>query len=632
MLFSHLIRPTTLFLLTGALVFAQSPAADQSARSERQKKNQQLRETRALALLGELLAEVPSLRLPENRVRLRLAAAELLWKRDEKRARALYREATSGLAEILSATRLSDDESEEGGQPVYALWEQLRFMILEQVALHDPKLAEELLAASRPPAGVDENTPDNLRARESEFEMRLAARLADSDPQRAYQLAEEKLAGGPKGAAGEVMEFLQRLMGSDPKLASKLAGSILGRLRADYSGSESEPPYLLSRLITIISAQPTGDTGAGAGKDDKKNPPRVDEAVLREAIELMVTRTLALLADTSPVNYQRNQYAMFGLMELQRLMPLVEKYAPGRVAALRAKLAELDKSMTPEQKSARELQALMERGDTEAILVAAAKLPKEMSQGLYYQVAVGAMTAGDLEKARQIAEKHLQNSPLRKQVENQLDQAALQKALEKGRVDEVRPMLDRLHSIQERVGILTQLAEAEFGKGNRKGAQQLLEEAHSLVGSRAANRAQLEAQIALATGYAEVDPARSFEILDSAAGRINELIAAAAALEGFNSPASFREGEMVMLDEDGNSLSDLLRQHAAALAPLVATDFERVKSVVAQFQRGEVKAFLRMAMIESTLGEHVEDDNQPPPPPPAGRGIRRLIEVQKSRP
>src|SRR4029453_5893002 len=44
-------------------------------------------EKKALALIDETLKEIALLRLPENRIRLKAEAADMLWKYDEKRAR-----------------------------------------------------------------------------------------------------------------------------------------------------------------------------------------------------------------------------------------------------------------------------------------------------------------------------------------------------------------------------------------------------------------------------------------------------------------------------------------------------------------------------------------------------------------
>lgn len=605
MLYLYLYRVVALWLLIGSVMLAQTPATDTATPEEQRQKNQELSEKRARLLLDESLREITSLRAPENRIRVQLTAADLLWKRDEKRARELFREAAGTLAELFSQASHLEAEGDNllAATGAYTTLSQLRFRMLFKVAERDAKLAQELLVASRPPALGGDGLVEYLDSQERELELQIAAKLAETDPQRAYQIAEEKLEKGVKGATGEVMEFLQRLAGRDQALAARLARSIFRKIQSETSDNNPEPPYLLSRLITIISANHHAGilNNPGENKDDKSKPAAVDEAVLREALELMVTQTLGLLAESNSINPQRMQSAWFALSELRRLMPLVEKYLPTRVPALRAKLGEMDKAMPPEAKVMRELEELMQKGDLDAVLAAAGKLPKEQSQMLYYGVAQEAIGKGELDKAGQIIEKLPKEASLRKQLQQQLEQQSLQTALDKGKLDEVRPLLNKTRSANERISILTQMAGVEFAKGNRKEARKLLAEASSLISNRATNRMQLEAQLLLAGGCAGIDPARSFELLESAAGRINELLAAAAALEGFLDVLPFREGEMLMTDQDTGSLAGLLRQPAVPLALLLTTDFDRVKSVIAQFNRPEAKASVRLAIVESVL-------------------------------
>ncbi len=600
MFFIRCCQPVLALMLAGVCALAQPPAANGSPPGVSSQKQQQAREKNALALLDELLAEVSSLRLPENRVSIQITAADLLWQRDEPRARQLYREATAGLAEILTAaTAQNDDEAGELSYPARPLWNQLRFRMLSRVIEHDVRLAQELLIASRlPEAATDADARDQ---QEKAFEMRLAVRLAESDPPRAYQLAEEKLASGD---VPEVLEFLQNLIEKDPTLAAKLTRSLLKKIRAD-AGRAPDPPYLLSHLLSILSAPGLNDQNRpskSGGKADESKTPRIDEAVIREAVEAMAAQTLALIPDGSQMNLQRTQNAWFALSELQRLLPLTEKYLPGRLPVIRARLAELEKGLPPEMKAMHEVDALSEKGDPEAMLAAASRLPSDQAQLLYYRVAEDAITKGDPDQARQIMSANLKDPNLRRQMEMRMEQQAVQAALEKGRLDEVRPLMERARSTRERIGILMQMAEVESSRGNTKAARQLLEEACTLVGNRATSRAQLEAQMTLAGGYAEVDPARSFELLETAVSRINELMDAAASLDGFFPVSAARDNEMMMVEGVG-PFSEILRQHADALTLLLTADFDHVKNIVGRFERPEARVFVRLNVAAAVLSE-----------------------------
>src|SRR5262245_21293699 len=71
----------------------QAPPPQEPEQTEEEKKAAKELEAKALALIDEMVAEAASLRLAENRVYILTHASDLLWERDEERARALAREA-----------------------------------------------------------------------------------------------------------------------------------------------------------------------------------------------------------------------------------------------------------------------------------------------------------------------------------------------------------------------------------------------------------------------------------------------------------------------------------------------------------------------------------------------------------
>src|ERR1700752_4638526 len=94
-----------LYISTPAL--AQTPAADGSAqkadgaaKAEEHAAAKKAREKKALSLLDEVIGEAGSLKSLENRMRIQAIAADLLWSRNEKRARALMSEAISSFTEF----------------------------------------------------------------------------------------------------------------------------------------------------------------------------------------------------------------------------------------------------------------------------------------------------------------------------------------------------------------------------------------------------------------------------------------------------------------------------------------------------------------------------------------------------
>src|SRR5437762_2930125 len=105
-----LMNPAKLFIACALSLLLRAPAASgqrvvpaPTPRDEAARQANKELEAQALALLEEVVNETPSLKLPENRIRLQASAAELLWPRDKGRARELFSAAMNDLAGVMSS-------------------------------------------------------------------------------------------------------------------------------------------------------------------------------------------------------------------------------------------------------------------------------------------------------------------------------------------------------------------------------------------------------------------------------------------------------------------------------------------------------------------------------------------------
>src|SRR5687767_15335505 len=97
---------TFLFILSASTAIkAQDPVSQltpSGAQTDEQKqKEKEEAEKKAAALLEQIVGEVQLLKLPENRIRIQIAAADLLWKLNEPRARSLFSLTADGVAEMM---------------------------------------------------------------------------------------------------------------------------------------------------------------------------------------------------------------------------------------------------------------------------------------------------------------------------------------------------------------------------------------------------------------------------------------------------------------------------------------------------------------------------------------------------
>ena len=151
-----------LILGAASVTRAQDPASQPTpadAQTDEQKqKEKEASEKKATALLAQIVGEVQLLKLPENRIRVELAAGDLLWKRNEARARSMFSLAGHGVAEMM--------RSPDGNMQRWAA--QLRQELVMTAAQHDAPLAYQLLAATRSLTPTPD-TGNNFRRRFCSF-------------------------------------------------------------------------------------------------------------------------------------------------------------------------------------------------------------------------------------------------------------------------------------------------------------------------------------------------------------------------------------------------------------------------------------------------------------------------------
>src|ERR1043165_1103398 len=189
---------SALLSLTSSAALAQTPDDESPLNAqEKQEKAIEMKkeiERETNALLDEVITSAQTLKLPENRALVLSSAADLIWARDEKRARSLFKEALNDLSALAVPhnDKMSDEERRS-----FAVFGQQRKGILLLVASHDADLALEFLRSSRPLLlGSETDTASGSKAEEQALERSLAVQVVNNDPQRALQMAEDSLSKG----------------------------------------------------------------------------------------------------------------------------------------------------------------------------------------------------------------------------------------------------------------------------------------------------------------------------------------------------------------------------------------------------------------------------------------------------
>lgn len=594
-------RLLTSFALTALLLvpaFGQT-TDEQSSLDQQQKVQKAIEmkkelERKTFALLDEIIGGAASLKLPENRALVLSSAADLLWTRDEKRARALFKDALNELSS--TAIRFNPEMSKEQRR-AYQMYAQQRQEILQMVARRDVDLALEMLRASRlpvvPVAAAAAGKNVQLPNEDARLEQSLAIQVIANDPKRAFQMAEDSLA---KGISFDQLSLLTHLNDKDTELAGRFAADLISKLRAESSTTNQEALWVAVMLLRMGIPREDDGNGTiisfgtlGGGRTQFK----LDERQIRDLLEMVTTIALGTTPNSS----------LFTL--LPQLMPEIEKRLPERAPPLRQRIAEAVRSLDPQERTIVEYQELTQRGTIEDMLAAAAKAPDKARNLLYEQAAWKAMNKGDAERARQIINDNIKDSSIRDRILEGFERMSLWDAIRKEKMNEVRQKLARLKSKEERASILTQLAYSAAIKKDRKLALELLNEALPLVNLKPKSDAELYTVLQIGRTYALVEPSKAFEMIESLVDQANELLSAASVLNGFFLPSGvFKKGEMV-LPPGYSEISMRFRQLGKELAALALLNFERTKAAADKFQRHEARIMARLFIVQGVLSEQL---------------------------
>jgi len=256
-----------------------------------------------------------------------------------------------------------------------------------------------------------------------------------------------------------------------------------------------------------------------------------------------------------------------------------------------------------------QINSLMQQGTADSLLAAAPAAPPPLQSRLYQQAAQKALDEGNVDRARQIANDHLDETT-RDRMLQKVDFQIIAKKVEADNIDQLRQTLANLHSDDERIDLLLQLAtQVQKAGGEQKAtsapqddsklALKFLGEAQRLTNRRATNYRQFNQQLRVADAFAALEPARSFEVLDPGIGQLNELLSAAALLSGFEVNI-FKDGELPL--EGGSGLGDMVARYGQELATLAKTDFARAESSASKFQLPEPRLLSQLAIVRSVLG------------------------------
>ncbi len=586
--------PTAVFvliILSAAFLRAQAPET-----AEQQAKKAKELEEKVVTLLDKSLADVNSLRLPQNRALVNAMIGDLFWKFDQNRARQLFRESA---AELVIVAQQGDREMEEN-EGVYRLLfgmsSQQRTEILSLIAKRDAELALELLTQTRPAKlteailkytpskpGTAMNVDMSRQAVTAELnlEQRFALLAADENPELAIKLIKESLA---KGISPNVLPLLEKIQKKDEKKASELAADVVKKI-ADMDLTKSlEDLTSVSGLLTSSSK-----LAGAAGK----------KAVFTDAQLKEIATKLA--------NAYSQPGASYTMMNsLSGIMPALEKYVPERVATLKQKQAQDLNSLPADLKALQQRSKFWAPMTTPEEIIA--ELPKysDIEKLSAYQILQSKIAEIDDESRAKKLIDQIPDEKLKTSLRETFELSQISAKARSGKIEDARKSIAAMTKRKAKVQGLVKLAMEVHKSGKEKDieiARDLMKEARSLVPEAIETNDDMNDVMEVVRGYTTIDPDAAFKLFDPVIDQINAHVGASAVLSRFSPEyASFKKGEMVMRMSADSWESPLFR-FLPHMQGLGKADFDRMNLLTDRFDRSDTRTVARLFVLQGVVAE-----------------------------
>jgi hypothetical protein len=415
-------------------------------------------------------------------------------------------------------------------------------------------------------------------AEDRQLRLNLAAQQAAHNPQDALKTAEKELAASGS-LPFELINVLQLVTAADPEAGSRLLNQIARRLNENDLASGGEDfNFAINLLGVALSDSPQPETGASGNAAGD---------ALKGVADAVVSATLSPL-------FPRDM-----LGNLQGSLPAIDRLVPGKAQALREKLQEYSRSLPPEQKIWQDFNQLRQGGSSEQLLAVAARAPADVRPRMYQQVAARLANEGDMPQAIQVAE-NISDPVQRHQILQQAIRQAAWAAANKGEFAAARQLSQQIVPGTDRASTLAQLALNAFAAKQTPVAQEMLEDATSLLPGRPQSAAEFSAQMQVAQAFIQLKSDRGLPLLERSADQMEQVLAAAAQLEGFMPyQRSFEKGELIL----GNSFffNSLIQPYAQATAELASYNLPAARTLASRLQLPEARLMAELYVARNAL-------------------------------
>lgn len=608
------------FCLSAFLIFSAFTVSFGQVKSATESKTEKTEaqlelEKKALKLTEQAVGEAATLKLWENRSLAFAMAGDLLWDSNQKRAKALFRDAAD---ELVQGAIQPKEKAKDYYEDFY-YWQDRspRRVILLMIASHDADMALKFLQETRPadlqkaiddskrpsvkgqkksPAEMQKESGDKFKAeQEVSLEQQFAAKAAEQDPKKAAKLIRESL---KKGVSMSAVTLIQKVNEKDEELGKELFKEVLSKILTTKFDGDNDGRT--ERQIAAYLLNQSVNPKVFESRNEKFVKLKIEEADLKDIADK--------LADFYLASKGYNEFWGFN-----ELLPAFKKYAPAKIDALKQKeKAILDN--TPEQMRTyiEGSKKASDPNSTPEELMEDAKNQTSWQKYNNYKLAVDKfLEKGDGEKAR----NSLKSEPDSKQKTDALEYLSSkqsEKAIKDGKMEEAQSLIESAETENSKISLMVDIAlgfEKKNTEEDHKTAVKLIEDASRLVNNVPESVEEGDNILKVVSGYALIEPKSAFEYLNNMIYMANDLMTAQALLAKYNKRSNnFRDGEIIYTQIFNNSYA----KYSKALAKLSEHDFGKTESLISQFQRQDIQIFAKMLVAQSILKEKIglEGNNQ----------------------
>lgn len=541
----------------------------------------------ALSVLDQLIESVKTLDDVQLKFRTQAQVADILWPYDETRSRRLFEETFRAIAQAKLDKQIAVPAglTAATASPLSQLQDEVLSLITRRDANLAEKLINSIVDATLNKEADSVTQRDKLKAERSGFYLQAAISIADTNPERAMQLAKASLAGGINPA---ILRVLFALRQKNPAQANALYRSMLAAARGDIKRAS------VNILILASYALPEFTTSAvGLGPTQSPGAPsQTDSAMVTEFLNFVYDIFMRLsdpaqVQSANPVDY----------MTGQRLLPFFVQHSPDRAPLFRNML-EMISQRSSQTAAVDMVNKMLQPAETDELLKQAETTRDPLQRDmLYFRAIMTLAGSGEFERALSLVEK-INDSDFRNGLDSLVHFQAASSLLDKGDIDSAIRYVKSMSDVRQRAFMLARIARTLFNKKETARASEILKDAEQMIRKADEGAEKAQALLIITEIQTRLDPMQGFEVME-------------ATVEAFND-ADFKTDDKTKPAPSADfSLSSMLTiafnlempDFAPSFSLLARTDFNRALLLAQTLKKKDRAVLAQLAVCRSALSQ-----------------------------